>query len=131
MDEFLKAASHKLGLHERAVSDATIELLIFVRNRSNKAEFGRLLAAVPGSAALLATKPPAPAGGQLQRAASLLGTRATGPLGATGVARRCGLDPTQIGPLVALFRAMLVQHAGKELTAAVLNSVPELDTLSA
>jgi hypothetical protein len=128
MDEFLRSAAQELGLDERTVRDATIELLLLLRSRSDRVAFGKLLAAVPGSAALLATKPNAPAnvGTQLQRAASLLGTRATGPLDATGFARRAGLDHGQIGPFVHAFRDMLVQHAGIDLATTVLQCVPEL-----
>ena len=128
MDDFLRSAAMKLGLDDRTARDATIELLLLLRSRTDRVEFGKLLAAVPGSAALLAAKPNAPSnvGTQLQRAASLLGTRATGPLDATGFARRAGLEHDRIGPFVSAFRDMLEQHAGVELSTSILKCVPEL-----
>jgi hypothetical protein len=128
MDEFLRSVALTLGIPERTVRDALIELLTLLRSRADRVEFGRLLTAVPGSAALLTTKPNAPStvGNRLQRAASLLGTRATGPLDATGFARRAGLDTARIGPFVQAVREMLEQHAGPELTASILKCVPEL-----
>jgi hypothetical protein len=128
MDEFLRSVAARLGLPDPIARDATIELLLLLRSRSDRVEFGKLLGAVPGSAALLATKPNTPAnvGTQLQRAASLLGTRATGPLDATGFARRAGLDHGQIGSFVHAFRDMLVQHAGIDLATSILKCVPEL-----
>lgn len=132
MYDFLRTVAEQLGIPERTARDAVIELLTLLRSRSDRVEFGKLLTAVPGSAALLATQPNAPSsvGNRLQRAASLLGTRATGPLDATGFARRAGLDTAQIGPFVAMVRGMLEQKAGPELTASILGCVPELGVSS-
>ena len=132
MNEFLRNLALQLGIPERTTRDAMIELLTLLRSRSERVEFGQLLTAVPGSAALLAAQPNSPSSvaNRLQRAASLLGTRATGPLDATGFARRAGLDAEQIGPFVALVREMLEDKAGPELTASILKCVPELGVSS-
>jgi hypothetical protein len=132
MDEFLRTLAERLGIPERTVRDAMIELLTLLRSRSDRVEFGKLLTAVPGSAALLATQPntPTSVGNRLQRAASLLGTRATGPLDATGFARRAGLDTAQIGPFVSAVRDMFEHRAGAELTGSILDCVPELGVSS-
>ncbi len=134
MQDFLRDSVSKLTIDERAASEAAGEILLVLRGRMEKVDFGTLLTAVPGAAELMAAryepKPVKGVAGQLQKAASLLGQQPGGPLEATNLARKCGLAADSIGPFVALFLEYLRQRVSPDLWARIEKVAPELVALS-
>ncbi len=129
MDQIISFISGKLGISESVARESVKVLLQFAQKQTAGTDLEKLIAQIPGAAALIAEPPatgsaaaPNPLGGLL---GGFLGGDAAKAISGLQAA---GLDFTQVAPFLKAFVEKSREVAGPETVDEVLKKIPALQT---
>ena len=136
IEHFVKAISQKLGVTEEGALATTAGLLEALREQSEKADFAKVLEAIPGAAALLHTHSAEEVKDNQHGIPGALGWirgwggGTSGDLAFLTAVSKEGFTEEKAAQFVSAFKQFAADHAGPEAVQKVFSEAQDLEILA-